>query len=256
MNREAALGAAGVATVITAWAGASAADLPGFRAIPGPYGVARAARDLLGSGAYRSALADTLVTWANGVLLAAVVAIPAGILIGSLPLLRRAVLPIVEMARPIPAVSLIPVAILLFGIDRSMKLSILVYALTWPMLLQTMYGLSAIDPGTVLVGRALRWSRFTILRRIALPSAAPFISTGLRLIAGLGLVIVVGAEIIGSATGVGVQIARFQTAGNTESVFAAIVIMGVIGLAVGALLVWLDRKLLFWLPAHRSERGR
>jgi NitT/TauT family transport system permease protein len=105
--------------------------------------------------------------------LASVISIPLGVLIGTSHLAYRMVSPLIEFMRPIPSVALIPLGILLWGHGFSMKVILVAYATIWPILFNTVYGVHDVDPIAVQTARCFGLKRRAILRRINLPSAAP-----------------------------------------------------------------------------------
>jgi NitT/TauT family transport system permease protein len=143
--------------------------------------LARAA-GLAASPRFLTDLAATLEAWAAGLATAVAVAVPCGLILGSVPGVRSATRALVEFLRPIPAVVLIPLAALLLGPGLRMNVTLIAYAAAWPVLLNTVYGLDDVDPLAKETLRAFGFGRIAVIRRVcSLPSAAPFIVTGIRL---------------------------------------------------------------------------
>ena len=245
-------GVAGTASLVALWWLLSGTGVIDANAMPGPWNVFSEAIDLLTATRFWSPMWETIKAWVYGVGLAAIVGIPIGIIAGSANRLRKAVTAIVELGRPIPAVALIPVAILLFGIGNSMKIALIFYALIWIFLLQAMYGLSAVDPQLVNVARSLKWGRLRTLLMVRLPSAAPFVATALRLSTALGLIIVLTAELLGASTGVGVLLRDFRSGLRPDAALAVVFIVGALGIIVNGALVMVERRLLFWTHDNRA----
>ncbi len=161
------------------------------------------------------------MAWALGLLIAALIAIPLGLLLGSVPAVNTGARAIVEFLRPIPSVALIPLAGLVLGSGLHMEVPLIVYASTWPILFNTMYGLDDVDPMAKDTLRAFGFGRAQILLRVSLRSAAPFIATGVRLAAAVALILAVGTEILsgfgeGSASS-SRRPGTFRTAPGTSS---------------------------------------
>ena len=133
----------------------------------------------------------TLAAWAAGLALAILISVPIGILIGTSDLAYKMSSPVIEFMRPIPSVALIPLGILLWGQGFSMKVILVAYATTWPILFNTVYGVHDVDPIAVQTARCFGLKQAAILRRVSLPSAAPFIFTGIRISASIGLIVVI-----------------------------------------------------------------
>jgi NitT/TauT family transport system permease protein len=204
---------------------------------------------------FLSSIGSTMTAWATGMLLAVGLIIPLGILFGSVPGVERALRPIVEFMRPIPSVALIPLVLLVLRDNFAMEVSVIVYAATWPILINTMYAIRDADPVAKETLRSFGFGELALLRHVVVPSAVPFIMTGVRLSASIALIVAISTELFtGGASGLGVFLIQ---AGNTPDgiplVIAAALWAGVIGWAINAVLVRLDGTLLHWHHAHRSD---
>ncbi len=198
--------------------------------------------------AFLANVAATLYAWALGIALATAISVPLGILIGTSTVAYKMATPLVEVMRPIPSVALIPLAILLWGQGLTTKVLLVAYATTWPILFNTISGVHDVDPITVQTARCFGLGRLAILRRIDLPSAAPFIFVGLRISASMGLIVVVGTELLaGADRGIGSYI-LFVSAngGNMDSVLAGAAIAGLVGLGINSIFGMVDRRAFAW----------
>ncbi|MFC7642047.1 ABC transporter permease [Streptosporangium lutulentum] len=139
-------GAVGVAVLFCALEIAGRTGLIDPLAFPPASAVAGRAASLVTDPEFLSDVASTLGVWALGLLATVAVAVPAGFLLGSLPRVESALRPIMEFLRPIPSIALIPLALTLFSDRFDMKITLIVYAATWPVLINTMYGLKDVDP--------------------------------------------------------------------------------------------------------------
>ena len=211
--------------------------------------LARAA-SLVGNPRFLIDLAATLEAWAAGLASAVAVAVPCGLVLGNVPGVRSATRALVDVLRPIPAVVLIPLAALLLGPGLRMNVTLIAYAAAWPVLLNTIYGLDDVDPLAKEPLRAFGFGRIAVIRRVCLPSAAPFIVTGIRLASSVALVVSIGVGVVTGridGNGIGAFIADASTsAPNTAVVLAAALWAGVLGLALNALIVWTGRRALPW----------
>jgi NitT/TauT family transport system permease protein len=190
----------------------------------------------------------TLEAWFVGLMLATLISVPLGALIGTSEPAYRMIAPVIEFMRPIPSVALIPLGILLWGQGFAMKIILVAYATTWPILFNTVYGVHDVDPIALETGRGFGLRPAAVLRRISLPSAAPFVFTGIRISASIGLIVVVGAELLASAdSGIGSYI-LFVSAngGQMDSVLAGAAIAGLMGACINAVLAMIDRRLFGW----------
>ncbi len=190
----------------------------------------------------------TLHAWAVGLAFATLISVPIGILIGTSELAYKMSSPLIEFMRPIPSVALIPLGILLWGQGFSMKVILVAYAATWPILFNTVYGVHDVDPIAVQTARCFGLKQTAILRRISLPSAAPFIFTGVRISAAIGLIVVIGAELLASAdSGIGSYILFVSlNGGQMDSVLAGAAIAGIIGAMINSGLGLIDRRFFEW----------
>ena len=212
---------------------------------------------LLMDSAFLMHVGATLAAWALGLGGAIIFAIPLGIALGSSETLYRATSPLVEFMRPIPAAALIPLAILLLGQSLSMKIALVAYATAWPILYNTIYGVHDVDPVAVQTARAFGLSRLAVMRRAVLPSAAPLIFTGVRISASLGLVVVVGAELLAAATsGIGSYILNVSASGgNMDKVYAAATVSGLLGVLINLCFAAIDQRAFKWRDMGSTDRS-
>jgi ABC-type nitrate/sulfonate/bicarbonate transport system permease component len=196
------------------------------------------------------ALGATLASWAIGLAASIIIGIPAGLLLGSSQLAYLLFQPSLEFIRTIPSIAALPLLILLVG-TRGYQLAAAMTFLgaVWPIMIQTMYGVRDVDPTTKDAGRAYGLGRFKLFTRIVLPSALPYIATGLRLGAVVGLLLSVAASLIAGGEGIGFLIVNAAFSGVPELVY--IVLTGIMGLGVTLTLVAIESKLLFWHSSHR-----
>ncbi|MQA96920.1 MAG: ABC transporter permease subunit [Streptosporangiales bacterium] len=245
-------GLAGIAVLFGAAEAVSRAGIVSEEFLPPASDVLARAVELTGDELFLEGLAATVTAWALGLGIAVAGAVPLGLLLGSVPAINAALRAIVEFLRPIPSVALIPLAGLLLGSGTEMKVALIVYAATWPILFNTVYGLHETDPLFKDTLRAFGYGPRAVLLRAGLPSAAPFIATGVRLAAAIALILAVGTEVLsGFGEGLGTFVAQaMNVPGGVTDVLAGTVWAGVLGLAVNALLVGAERRLLHWHHAR------
>ncbi|BBZ51760.1 ABC transporter permease [Mycobacterium heidelbergense] len=177
-------------------------------------------------------LADTEVSlWRLlvGLLVAAVIAIPAGLLIGLSDVADRASRPVVQFLRMISPLSWAPISVAIFGIGNEPVIFLIAAAAVWPILINTAAGVHAVDPGYLLVARSFGASRIERLTAVILPAIRGHLQTGLRVALGIAWVVLVPAEMLGVRSGLGYQILNARDQLAYGQVVAVIVVIGVIG---------------------------
>ncbi|WP_433462628.1 ABC transporter permease [Spirillospora sp. CA-142024] len=250
--RRIALGAAGVAGVVAAVEVVSRAGLVDATALPPASTVLREAGKLAVDEEFLVDVGATLKAWFGGLALAVLVAVPLGVLLGSVPLLGTASRALVELLRPIPSVALIPLAIILFADPTQMKMSLIFYACLWPILINTLYALRDVDPVAKESLRSFGFGTLSVLWRVSLPSAAPFIATGVRIAASVALIVVISTELLaGGINGVGIYLSDTQSGGGrTDLLLAGACWAGALGLLANTALFGLERIAFRWHTAR------
>jgi NitT/TauT family transport system permease protein len=255
MKTRAVRGAAGVAGAVAVIELVSRAGLVDETALPPASTIVARAVEQLGDGAFRDGLASTLGAWAGGMLIAIAVAVPLGLALGSIRWLDTASRVVVELMRPIPSVALIPLAIVIFASTTNVKMSLIVYAATWPILINTLYALRDVDPLAKDTLRSFGFGRLAVLWRVTVPSAAPFVTTGIRISASIGLVVVISAELFAGGGGLGTYLSETQSGGGrTDLLLAGALWAGLVGLVINVALVWAERKAFRWHSARIEGR--
>lgn len=230
----------------------SRTDLLPSRWFPSATQTLRALADEARTAELWRAVGNTLAGAGLGLAIAAAIAIPLGILIGLSDPLYRLTRALVEFLRPVPSVALIPLAVLLYGTGLGSKLLLVCYAATWPLLVNVVYGVRDTDPVALDTARAYGLGWFARVWHVTLPSALPYLFTGLRLSASVALILAVTAELVIGSPGLGQLIVQVQAAGDAVPLtYALIVVSGLLGLAVNLFTRSAERYLLRW---HQSRR--
>ena len=251
---RAAKGAVGLALVVALYQLVSVSGLLPASVVPGVGAVGTALVEGVRSGDLPSALGSTALAWFLGVALAVVVAVPLGTAIGLVPVVDAATRIAVEFLRPVPAVALVPVAIVVFGLELGMQVFLVALACTWPVLLGTRHGVRAVDPLLVESSRVLGARGPAVLRRVLLPAALPAISTAVRTGAGLGVVVAVAAELVSGSPGLGAHLVEVQSAGRADAAIATVLVAALLGLVVNTAVALAERRAAGW--QELSTEGR
>jgi NitT/TauT family transport system permease protein len=246
------LGAAGIAGFLAVAEAAGRAGL-----IPGvlPYmsDVLAAAAELPLEAQFRADVLATLGACLAGLAIAIAVAVPVGLVFGTVPFMERSARPLVEFLRPIPSVSLIPLAMFLFPVSQDAKIALIVYTCSWPLLINTMYGLSDVDPLAKDTLRSFGFGPLAVALRVSLPSAAPFIATGVRIAIAVTLIVAVSVELLApGGGGIGAFLSLSASANRVDRMLAATVWAGLIGLAANVLFTAAERRVFRW---HHARTG-
>ncbi|MHC5260458.1 ABC transporter permease [Streptomyces sp. UC4497] len=256
-RRDAGLGILGVLLAFGVCEAVSRAGIVRREYLPPASDILARSVELAGDPVFLDGVGATLRAWVLGLALACAIAVPAGLLLGSVPLVDAAVRAIVEFLRPLPSVALIPLVSLLLGSGTQTEVALVTYASVWPILFNTMYGLGESEPLAKDTLRAFGFGRAEVLLRVELVGAAPFIAAGIRISAAVALVVAVATELLsGFGEGLGIFIAQAQQAtdGNRD-VLAGVVWAGVLGLLINGVLVWGERRLFPWTPERRAVRA-
>ncbi|MFI9827430.1 ABC transporter permease [Streptomyces sp. NPDC051913] len=255
-RQELGLGALGVLLAFGVCEAVSRAGIVRRSYLPPASEVLARAAELAGDSAFLGGVGATLRAWALGLLLAVLLAVPLGLLLGSVPVVDAAARAVVEFLRPLPSVALIPLVSLLLGSGTETEVALVTYASVWPILFNTVYGLGETDPLAKDTLRAFGFGRLSVLLRVELPGTAPFIAAGIRISAAVALVLAVATEILsGFGEGLGIFIARSGLATDgTRDVLAGVVWAGVLGLVINGVLIRGERLLFPWTAGER-ERG-
>lgn len=216
--------------------------------------VAELGNQLLSSDLW-SAVGDTMLGWALGLAIGGSLAIGIGTLLGLNRFAYLSVIPVVEFLKTVPVIAILPLAIVVWGATLEMKVFLVAFGVFWPLTIQTIYGVRAVDPvvrDTAVVLRLRGLRKFVV---VTLPSAAPFIATGVRVAAAVGLILTIIAELIGGADGLGLSILTSVNAGpdRLPATYAFILVTGVAGVAVTSAFTLLEHRLLHWHESRRND---
>lgn len=230
---------------------------PGYGLIPSPVEVARSLADLA-AGDEGDAFSGTLLTHAmasvgrvyGAFLLAAAVALPLGMLIGRLPLVRSLLDPTLQVLRPVPVTAWLPLSMIVFGLGPRSAFFLVALGAFYPILVNTIFGVRSVDARLFEAAAMLGTSRSMVFPRVVLPAALPGIFTGLRLGLGFAWVVIVVGEMTGVSTGLGAMIMDARQLSRTDVVIAGMVVIGALGFLSDRAVQALGRRLLRWSPLH------
>jgi len=197
----------------------------------------------LADGTLLAQTAQTFAAAAQALAVAAIAGIVLGALLGLFRPLERAAQLTIDALRPIPSVALIPLALLLFGFSRNMSAAVAAFACFWPILIVTIAAVRGVDARLIEVGRLLGFSAPKIIAKLALPAALPRILVGIRVAAGIAIVVTVTTEIVTNPRGLGFAMTMAAQSLQADLVWATLLWVGVIGWLVN----WGLERLERWL---------
>ncbi len=198
------------------------------------------------SGVLPTKLLGTVQRMIYGWLLASLVGVFLGTIIGISPRIRTYLGPTLEFLRPLPSSAVIPLAIALFGLSESMVLGVIGFGALWPMLLATVHGFSAVEPRLYEVSKALGMSKAAVVVKIGLPSSMPDILSGMRLGLTIALILAVVGEMLTGRDGLGNWILLAARSFRAPDLFAGVILLGLLGYVSAQLLSFAEQRLLRW----------
>lgn len=202
--------------------------------MPSPSTIVKKGISLVESGSLQTDIIVSVVRIIKGFLLGTISGIVLGIAISLFHKIDRATAVLVSVLRPIPIVALLPLFILWFGIDEKSKVAVICLGAFWPVLLNTVQGVRRADQKIVEVAKVLKIPDWKIVIQIILPSAFPYIFTGVKLAVGGALGCVVTAEMVAASEGLGYMIMYARMMAQPASLMVGVIVLGVMGLLVEA----------------------
>lgn len=194
----------------------------------------------------REYLLPTLFTFAVGYAIAIVLGITFGVLLGANRKVADFISPLVEFLRALPAIALVPAFISILGVDQQMRLSVVVFASVWPVLLNTIDGVRGVDVVIRDTATVFRVPRSQHLWLVTLPGASPQIMAGVRVGLALSLIAVIVTEMVSSSSGVGAFTRSAQYGFDLPSMWTAIILMGIVGYSLNKLFDQVEGRILRW----------
>ena len=230
------------------------------RLIPTPYAVAECMVDFAVGGIFDDAYSATLLTHLlasmsrvyGGFALAALFALPIGLMIGRMPWARMLLDPFMQVMRPIPVTAWLPLSMILFGLGAKSAFALVCLGAFYPILLNTVFGVRAVDPKLFEAAAMLGCRGNAQFYKVVLPAAVPSIFTGLRLGLGLAWFVIVVGEMTGVPQGLGAVIMDGRTLSRTELVICGMIVIGLAGYLSDRVVVATGNRLLRWSPNHHG----
>ncbi|WP_169304070.1 ABC transporter permease [Arthrobacter sp. CAU 1506] len=201
---------------------------------------------------FETDLLPSLGRFAAGFAIAVLAGVGMGLACGLMPTVRRTVDPFIDFMRSLPQPALIPILIILLGIDTTMKIFIIALSSLWPILLNTIDGIRAVEPEKAAFAKIYGLSSGQWLTKVVLPAASPQIFVGARLALAIALIMMVVSEMVASSDGLGYFILISQQTFAIPEMWSGIAMLGIIGYLVNVLFVAMENRFLAW---HRGWRA-
>ncbi|ODS98325.1 MAG: taurine ABC transporter permease [Lautropia sp. SCN 69-89] len=217
------------------------------RFFPAPSAIAEKFLELSASGELLQHLAASLQRLSIGVIVGGVPALFLGLAMGLSRPLRAAVDPLIAATYPIPKSAILPLLLLIFGLGEASKVAMVALGMFYPVLINTVAGVANINRIYLDVGRNFGARGWQVFRTIALPGALPSILAGIKLGVGMGLILIVIAEMIGAKTGIGYMIWNAWQILTVDTMYVGLLVVAVLGFVFSQALDVLERRLVPWL---------
>lgn len=190
---------------------------------------------------------------AGGWLLAAVVGILFGAVLGRSPLMSAMYQPIVRFFMAVPNAALLPIAFQIFGAHSSMNIFLIFAGTVWLVIINTADGMSGVDPQWVRSARSLHLSKFALYRQVLLPAASPSIMAGLRVSLSIGLILMIVSELYATTSGLGFDVMLYQQSFRYHQMWSSFVLIALIGVVLNMGMNVIEKRMLRW--QRRSGLG-
>ena len=210
--------------------------------------------ELIWSGELLRELGSSLWRMFAGYFLGIALGVLIGLLMGSFRVIYNLLEPITEILRPIPSPAYVPIAILFLGIDDEMKIFMIAFSAFFPVLLNTYSGVRSVDPVLTQTAATFGVKGSRLLWQVVLPSAAPFIFTGMRVSLAVALIVMVISEMVAASNGVGYFVLAAQRGFKVREMFAGVVTLAVVGYVLNRVFLAIENRVLAWYHGYTQQQ--
>lgn len=234
--------------------------ITGTKLVPTPYQVGVMMWDFSFGGIHNDAFSGTILTHLfasmqrvyGGFVLAIVIGIPMGLMIGKVKIIRQMLDPTLSLLRPIPVTAWLPLSMIFFGLGPRSAIFLVFLGAFYPILLNTIFGVRSVDPRLFEAAAMLGCDGSRMFRQVVMPAAMPGIFNGLRLAHGFAWILIVVGEMTGVPTGLGSVIMDGRTLSRTDLVITGMIIIGIAGFLTDRVIVSINNWVLRWSPQHHG----
>ncbi len=241
--------------LVLLWQGACSTGMVSTRQVASPMQVIMTGWGLLRDGTLGANLGVSLVRAATGLAIAVVLGVGFALISGLSRLGEDIVDAPLQILRTLPALAMVPLFILWFGIGEVPKIALVALGATFPIYLNLHKGIRSIDPRLLEMTRTLGLSRLQTIRDVILPGALPDLLVGLRFAVGMSWLMLVVAEQVNAESGIGHMMMEAQDFLRTDIIMVGLVIYGLLGLVSDQVVRLMERALLSWRPVHQRGQG-
>lgn len=235
-------GAIGWLTILAVWQIASMFSDPMF--LPSPYLTLQGAIEIASDGTLFIYMGYSFLRVLAGWSLGLLIAVPAGLLIGTSTFVRSVLEPVINFVRFIPPLAFITLFMLWFGIGEQSKVFLIVYATFFVITINTLTGVLSISKDKLLSAKSMGATKFQTLIHVIIPATIPYIFTGAKLAMGSSFMAIVGAEMVAANEGIGFMIWNARLYFKTDWIFVGLVVLGLMGFIMDRIFGYAGRKFL------------
>jgi ABC-type nitrate/sulfonate/bicarbonate transport system permease component len=210
--------------------------------------------EIIISGELFGELLPSILRMFAGYFIGIAVGVALGLLMGYFRFFYSLLEPVTEMLRPIPSPAYLPIVILFLGIDDEMKVFMIAFASLFPVLLNTYSGVRSVDPIQLQTARTFGVAGWKLLWHVVLPSASPFIFTGMRVSLAVALIVMVISEMVAASSGIGYFILSAERGFKIREMFAGVLTLAVVGYILNRVFVAIENKVLGWHYGYTQQQ--
>lgn len=244
--RSRAIGVLLIVVLLLIWEGTSRAGLVDSPNWPPVSEILSSGAAIVADGTLWQHTASTLQRMLLGYAIAVLLGIGVGIALGYFRVMYNLLEPVIELLRPIPGPAYLPVLILFLGIGDLMKVSLIVLASFFPIVLNTYGGIRSVDPVQLQTAQTFGLGPFPTLREVVLPAASPQIFTGMRISLAIALILAILSEMVATTDGLGFLILNAQRTFRAPTMFVALFTLAAIGYAFNRIFLAIEGRVLRW----------